>query len=143
MVCVYPACGAEPYPLTNYNDCTEPSYSPTSPSYYPDSPSYEPTVPSYLLTSPLYLLTLPCYSPEHYDDHTKLTRLFKKAKVAPLPSAKVVLSAHQFIADTVNMSIDQDKEKLGALAAESVIRAKMNAKQIALGALKAFWLNHE
>ena len=134
----YSASGPEPEPIYCYDSYDEPHYKPTSPSYSPTSPSYRirerspsPTMPSYSPTSPSYEVPTP--------EHRSLTRLFKRAKLAPLPDGSVVLSCGQYIADVINGSIDEDEKRLQALADETAeVKARMSAKQVALAALRTY-----
>ena len=135
---IFPACGAEPYPDDGSTYYDQPQYEPTSPSYSPTSPSYRirerspsPTIPSYSPTSP-------AYEPPTAE-HRALTRLFKKAKLAPLPGPSAVLSCGYYIADVINGSIDEDEKRLQALADETAeVKARMSAKHVALAALRTY-----
>ena len=134
----YSASGPEPEPIDYYESYNEEQYRPTSPSYSPTSPSYRirerspsPTIPSYSPTSP-------AYEPPTAE-HRALTRLFKKAKLAPLPGPSAVLSCGYYIADVINGSIDEDEKRLQALADETAeVKARMSAKHVALAALRTY-----
>ena len=132
----YSACGPEPEPIDYYNSYDEELYQPTSPSYSPTSPSHRirspsPTMPSYSPTSPAYEAPTP--------EHRELTRLFKKAKLAPLPGPSAVLSCGYYIADVINRSIDDDEKRLQTLADETAeVKARMSAKHVALAALRTY-----
>ena len=130
---IFPACGAEPYPDDGSNYYDQPQYEQTSLSYSPylPPPSPRPTTPSYSPTSPSYEVPTP--------EHRALTRLFKKAKLAPLPGPSAVLSCGYYIADVINGSIDEDEKRLQALADETAeVKARMSAKHVALAALRTY-----